>query len=139
LLEILVFLRQKYQTHMDNRKLIVAFYLASTLVIWFLTRSSFQFLSTLFYQIRRLPGILFIREALPVVLGATFFLIIVRHARANAFMEEVVSELKKVTWPSRDDVVRSTIVVLVCICIASLILGSFDVVWGKVIGFLLNS
>jgi preprotein translocase subunit SecE len=57
----------------------------------------------------------------------------------TSFSDEVVSELRKVTWPSRDDVVKSTTVVLVCVLIASFILAGFDLIWGKVIGFLLHS
>jgi preprotein translocase subunit SecE len=45
---------------------------------------------------------------------------------------EVTGELKKVTWPSRKELVSSTIVVIVTSIIASLILGVFDGVWAWV-------
>jgi preprotein translocase SecE subunit len=123
---------------MDNRKLILAFYLISSMVLWLLSRSAIQYFYLTFYQIRRVPGIAVMREALPIVLAVACFLILIRHARVNLVLEEVVSELKKVTWPSRDEVVRSTTVVLVCITFASLVLAAFDLIWGKVIGYLLK-
>lgn len=124
---------------MDNRKLIVAFYIASSALLWFMARSSLHFLYLTFYQVRRLPGIAVIREVVPILLGGVLFGVLLRHPVVNAYLEDVVSELKKVTWPSRDDVVKSTTVVLVCIVIASFILAGFDLIWGKVITFLLHS
>lgn len=123
---------------MDNRKIILSFYLLCSMVMWFLSRSVIQWLYLTFYQIRRFPGINAVKEVLPFVLGATLFVVLFRHPQANTVLEEVVSELKKVTWPSRDEVVRSTTVVIICILIASFILAGFDLVWGKVITALLN-
>ena len=124
---------------MDNRKIILGSYLATAIVTWFLVRSGIQYFYLAFYQVRRLPGIGVLREAVPVLLGATAFIVLLKHVKANAFMDDVVAELKKVTWPGREDVSKSTTVVIICILIASFILAGFDVLWGKVITFLLHS
>jgi len=108
-------------------------------VLWFLSRAAFQDFYLRFYQVRRFPGINTIREILPVVLGTILFAILMKHPKVNPTLEEVVFELKKVTWPNRDDVLRSTTVVLICILIASFILAGFDLVWGKVVTFILKS
>lgn len=42
------------------------------------------------------------------------------------FFRESVSELKKVSWPSRDEVVSSTKVVVVSVVIFAAILGLVD-------------
>ena len=123
---------------MDNRKIIVASYVAAGMIVWFLSRAAIQFFYLLFYQVRRIPGIAFMREALPVVVGAATFIVLFSNPKVNLLLEEVVSELKKVTWPTRDEVVRSTTVVIICILIASFILAGFDIVWGKVVGFFLK-
>lgn len=123
---------------MDNRKIILLFYTISAIVVWFLTRSSIQYLYLTFYQVRRLGGINIIKETLPVVLGALCFGILFRHPKVNAFLDEAVNELKKVSWPNRQDVVRSTTVVIFCILIASGILMFFDVMWSKMINFFLK-
>lgn len=124
---------------MDNRKLILGSYLGASIVTWFLARSTFAYLYLTFYQIRRLAGVNALREGLPVLLGAIVFIVLVKHPRVNVVMDEVVSELKKVTWPSKDDVVKSTTVVIICILIASFILAGFDLMWGKMITFLLKT
>lgn len=123
---------------MDNRKVIVSSYLAAAMLTWFLSRTFVQWLHTTFYQIRRIPGINFGREVLPVILGVIVFAILFNHKKVNEVMEEVVAELKKVTWPSREDVVKSTWVVMICIIFASLVLVGFDLLWGKMISFLLK-
>lgn len=132
-------MRQKDATRMDNRKLIVAFYILCSMVAWFLTRSGLAWLFVSFYQVRRLPGIPQAREGLPIAIGATLFIVLLRHPKVNLVLEEVVSELKKVTWPTRDDVVRSTTVVMICIIIASFILAGFDLVFGKLITLFLKA
>jgi len=123
---------------MDSRKIIVGSYLAISALIWFLVRSFVQWLSFTFYQVRKIPGADVIREALPVVAGVLAFVILIRNTKVNEVLEDVVSELKKVTWPNFEDVKKSTIVVMVCILLASGILAVFDLVFGKVVGFLLS-
>jgi len=109
------------------------------MIVWFLFRSAFQYLYLTFYQIRRLTGIAIGRELVPLVLGVVAFAILLKHPKITPFFEEVVAEIKKVTWPGRPDVVRSTTVVVVCILIASLLLAAFDLIWGKMIGALLKT
>lgn len=59
-----------------------------------------------------------------------------RHARARAFTNEVFAELRKVTWPSKNETRSATVVVLVTTAIISLILGVFDFVWAQLTGLI---
>jgi preprotein translocase subunit SecE len=52
-----------------------------------------------------------------------------RNARVFDLATEVVSELKKVTWPTRKETSNATVVVIVTVFISSLFLGFFDLVW----------
>jgi preprotein translocase subunit SecE len=52
-----------------------------------------------------------------------------RHPRVNRLAVEVVTELSKVTWPTRKELSASTVVVIVVSIIASIILGVFDMFW----------
>jgi len=123
---------------MDSRKIIIACYLSASAIVWFLIRTFVQWLNAAFYQVRKLPGIEIVRESLPVVGALITFFVLIRHPKVNEVMDEVVVELKKVTWPSSTEVKRSTIVVMVCILLASSVLAFFDLVFGKVVGFLLS-
>ncbi|MBR0101053.1 MAG: preprotein translocase subunit SecE [Treponema sp.] len=47
-------------------------------------------------------------------------------AKVFGFFKECGAELKKVTWPTRDDVVASVKVVLVSTIVIAVILGALD-------------
>ena len=51
------------------------------------------------------------------------------------FLKEVVAELKKVTWPTRKDLVSYTIAVIVFVVLISVVVGVLDFVFQQ--GFLL--
>ncbi len=50
------------------------------------------------------------------------------------FFEEVRSELKKVTWPSKDETVRMTIVVIITTIIVGAYVGVIDYGLTKILG-----
>lgn len=54
------------------------------------------------------------------------------------FLQSVRSEAKRVTWPSRTDIVRSTIVVLVTIIIFAAIIGGIDILFLQLLKILLG-
>ena len=48
-----------------------------------------------------------------------------------------IGELRKVSWPSWPDTKRMTIVVCIVVSIFAVIVGVFDVVWSRVLKFLI--
>ncbi len=46
--------------------------------------------------------------------------------RSNAFMNEVVLEMGRVTWPTRQDTTRATFLVVIMVMISGVVLGGFD-------------
>ena len=66
-----------------------------------------------------------------LVAGATF-LVLNRHAQVYRFTDECVSELRKVTWPTKADTVRSTLVVLGCTAVIALSLAIYDFAWARI-------
>ncbi len=50
------------------------------------------------------------------------------------FFREVRVELSKVTWPSREELIQSTIVVVIAVTIAGTFIAIWDAVFSKVIG-----
>jgi preprotein translocase subunit SecE len=61
-----------------------------------------------------------------------------RHPKVNRLAVEVVTELSKVTWPTRKELSASTVVVIVVSIIASIILGVFDMFWAKLTDLILK-
>lgn len=52
------------------------------------------------------------------------------------FFKEVRSEFKQISWPKRESLIQSTIVVISISVIVSLILGGFDYIFTQSIGLI---
>lgn len=59
-----------------------------------------------------------------------------RGSRIVKFLREVKGELAKVTWPSREELVQSTIVVLIAVVVAGVYISLFDLLFSRLIGVL---
>ena len=57
--------------------------------------------------------------------------------QAIEFLQEVQSELKKVTWPTQKQTLGTTLVVIVLVAIVSVFLGLFDYGFSKLIQIVL--
>ena len=75
--------------------------------------------------IRQLPLTSIIAYAISAVLA----FVTLRHPEANTMALEVVDELSKVVWPTREETGQATMVVVVAVLISSAFLGAFDAVW----------
>lgn len=58
--------------------------------------------------------------------------------KINNFFREVKVELKKVVFPSREEVIGSTKVVVVLVLIIAVFLGMIDLVLSKLIGMVIR-
>jgi len=58
--------------------------------------------------------------------------------KLTAFLKEVKEELKKVTWPSKDDTVGTTAVVIVLVIVISVFLGIVDVGLSRIFNLLIG-
>lgn len=74
-------------------------------------------------------------EFIVIVFAAAVSLIggiyLYRKEESYALVNEVASELKKVTWPNAQEVKTSTIVVVFMTILSAFLLGFFDMVWSK--------
>jgi preprotein translocase subunit SecE len=73
-----------------------------------------------------------------LVLGAGVFLLTARGGQTREFLAEVRFELRKVVWPTRQEALRTTWVVVVMVVVLSLILAGFDLVIQAGVKFLLG-
>ena len=53
--------------------------------------------------------------------------------RAREFVKEVLAEFRKVTWPSRQELVNSTVVVIVVTVVLAFFLGGVDIGLARVV------
>ena len=70
-------------------------------------------------------------------IGALLFIGLYRSNVVNVFMNEVASELVKVTWPTQDETLKATILVIIAVCIAGVVLWIIDLIWVALLGLVL--
>ncbi len=58
--------------------------------------------------------------------------------RMIQFLREVRVEMKKVTWPQRNEIIGSTAVVILASFVVSFFLGFVDLILQKVLGIILQ-
>ena len=58
--------------------------------------------------------------------------------KVTNFLRAVKGEIKKITWPSRAEVMRSTLIVLVVIVLFGLLIGGMDIGIFQIIKFFLR-
>ncbi len=56
--------------------------------------------------------------------------------RARDFFVEVVAELKKSSWPTRKELVDSSLVVIVTVLILGLFVAGTDIIVGRIVAML---
>ena len=124
----------------QNRRWIALFFFVSALLVWVLTD---KFLT----QIMAWTGLtgfnyelLSERFNLTTLLGLTLALVMgirmYRSPKYSGLLNEVVVELRKVTWPNAHETRSATIVVLVTVFIMAFLLGLFDFFWSSVMDWL---
>ena len=75
-------------------------------------------------------GILPLDVLIAVLLASGIGLVARYGSRSNNFLNEVVQDLAKVTWPMRKETITSAGVVVVLVGIAAVLLALIDLVWG---------
>jgi preprotein translocase subunit SecE len=53
--------------------------------------------------------------------------------RSNVFLRNVRAEMRKVTWPTWDDLRRSTIVITIIVIVIGIIIGLMDWIFSKIL------
>lgn len=53
--------------------------------------------------------------------------------RSAAYMHDVRAELRKVSWPTWDDLRKSTVVIIILVVVVGVIIGVMDLVFSKIL------
>jgi len=121
----------------NNQKWVNLSYIAAAALIAFILFVAANKLSVLMDfdgRIRSLDKIIMGASAL---VGLGIFLGFSKSSLVNNFMNEVVSEFGKVTWPTRDETLKATIAVLIAVTIAGVVLWLVDSLWIYLLSFII--
>ncbi|MEC7987461.1 MAG: preprotein translocase subunit SecE [Myxococcota bacterium] len=119
---------------MNNRKYIVATLLAISFLISITLRGLIE---TALLQADNLGdpilfGLFKSTTVGAVIFFAACFFVLNRTSKVVQFTDESWTELRSVTWPDREETVRSTVVVIGVTLFIAFMLGLYDFVWAKV-------
>jgi preprotein translocase subunit SecE len=59
-------------------------------------------------------------------------------ARISSFINEVTVELKKVSWPTRSELIGSTIVVIISVAVMAIFIGICDFIFSKAVHIIIK-
>ena len=57
--------------------------------------------------------------------------------KAAIFLKEIKLEMMKLSWPTRDELIGSTVIVLVSLAILSAFIGACDLVLSKIVNIIM--
>jgi preprotein translocase SecE subunit len=123
---------EKYKKYID-----VGLALAAV-AVWFLLRQFLLQIWDLFHLPMmdnlplELPGII------ALVISGGLFIFFRTNPKSYTFLGEVATELSKVNWPTSQETMASTGVIIVMVGIAALIMFGFDALWGTLTARLLT-
>lgn len=55
------------------------------------------------------------------------------------YFRDTVSEMKKVTWPTRKQIINNAIIVLIVVVVAAVVIFGLDTIFGFILGLLLKT
>jgi len=102
----------------------------TTLVVSSAVHSGFQRFGVADFRPLGLP--IAMSSIIAFVAGVVFFVIFVRNRRIMTFTDEVIGELLKVTWPTRDETVKASVTVVVTTAFVASLMAVYDVIWVRV-------
>ena len=102
-------------------------YLCGGLLLFFLIQWSIDWIVGYF----RKPPSEFVATLIAFIGAFTVSALLYRNDRVHSGVNEVASELKKVTWPTAKEVKTATIIVIVMSIVMAVILFVFDFTWSN--------
>ena len=125
---------------MENQRLVTLLYVVAGLAGGVLVRSaSLQVMAYQSVEDPVLAGLLPATTLAGVAGALLTFGLLTRNPKASEFTDSAVSEMKKVTWPSRDETVNNTGIVVGAAVGFGLLMFVYDYSWSAITTFALYS
>ncbi len=110
----------------DNKKIITMSFLTAGILAALVVSLLMDVAASAFGVVARLQDNQVFRHGLPVVLGLAVFGVFQFRPALNVWADEVVSEIRKVVWPSRKDTMGMTMVVCILVVMSGIVVFGFD-------------
>lgn len=117
----------------NNQSIVNFAFVVTAFLAYFVVAVLFETLAETFGPVARLRNMEVIKHGLPVAVGLATFLFMFMNKKTHEWVDEVVTEVNKVVWPSQRDTVTMTIVCCVMVVISGVSLGVFDFISSQLI------
>jgi preprotein translocase subunit SecE len=111
---------------MDGKKWINAFVAILAFVVGYVLLKFVDQLSEWFDLEARIPYFLAVKQVFVVAAGFAAFFVVQKSSNAVTLLSDVYAELTKVVWPSKDDVLKLTVGIVVALSLVSLLFVAVD-------------
>lgn len=122
----------------SNQSIINFAFVALGFLAYFVMSVLFDTFASAFGVVARFRNIEAAKHGLPVAVGIAVFLSLFLNKKVQVFVDEAVTEVRKVVWPSRKDTIAMTTVCCVMVLISGIALGVFDFVASQLIKVFVN-
>ncbi|MBX3039272.1 MAG: preprotein translocase subunit SecE [Bdellovibrionaceae bacterium] len=121
-----------------NSKILTMSFALAALLGGFTLHLLIRVMAGAFGTVARLADSDLIRHGVPVAFGLALFVVLQFNPKILTWGEEVVSEVRKVVWPSGRDTTAMTIVVIIFVILASVIIATFDYMSSQLVNVILK-
>jgi preprotein translocase subunit SecE len=124
---------------MENQyhKIVIGSYVAMAALVGYIVFTVGLKLIGIYDLEARIPNAEILIRVASVAVGAILFFVLYRHDQTNQFVNEVVVELSRVTWPTQKETTSATIVVMIMVIVSGIALGLLDYFWTMVLKWIL--
>lgn len=126
------------ETDKTNRKALTFSFVVAGVLAFIVVRVLFDTLGGMFAVIERFRSIQTVNHGVPIVFGIGTFLALQLNRKVVAWADEVVTEVRKIVWPSQRDTTVTTVAVCVMVMVAGLGLSVVDYVSSILIKWIVN-
>lgn len=123
----------------DSNQSVVTFgFVMAAALAYYVAAVLFEVLSGSFGAVTRLRSIEAVKHGVPLAFAFITFSALYFNKNAHVFLDEAVTEVRKVVWPSRKDTIAMTTVCCVMVVAAGLVLAFWDLFCNQFIKVFVN-
>ena len=123
----------------ENGKIVTVSFVLLSFLTAFTAQVLFEALAVQFVPVAVVYGKEMVRHGVPLCVGAFTFLFLQWKEGPKQLAHEVVQEVKKVVWPSRNATVGMTTMICIILMIAGFVLGLFDLLSSALVDFIVSA
>lgn len=125
-------------TETNNKKVITVALVMSCALLALVVGLLMETMAASFSVVARAQANPELANGIPVAVGILVFLFLQFNTKTVDFLDGVVTEVKKVVWPTKKDAWLMTVVVVITLILSGVIVGLYDMFWAKVIGMIVK-